>query len=151
MITSRDYLSLLIPTNAVKLTKIVTGTYNQSLKYKIIATTNKGDTLIIADNLSTTRNNVIDCSNASLGLKSDEYITSVTFMFGTVKAGFANVETPQIFVKVLPNLPNGYQFANKADVGGKDYNGEWICNNSTVLTTIFSTQQPSQKLPKTGW
>ncbi len=57
-----------LPVDAVRLTKIVTGTYNQALKYKVMVTTNKGDSRVIADNLSTTQNNVIDCSNASLGL-----------------------------------------------------------------------------------
>ena len=136
-----------LPVDAVRLTKITTGTYNQALQYKIIATTNKGDTRVIADNLSTTRNNVIDCSNASLGLRSDEFITSVTFVFGTVKAGFAEVEKPQIFVKVQPNLPNGYQFANKCDVGGK-YGSEWVVGNGTWLTTIYALPG---KLPRTGY
>ena len=136
-----------LPTNAVRLTKIVTGTYNQSLKYKIMITTNKGNTRVIADNLSTTRNNVIDCSNASLGLKSDEYVTSFTLLFGTVKAGFAQVEQPQIFVKTLTTLPNGYEFANKADVGGK-YGKEWIISNSTTLCKIFKKPAP---LPRTGY
>ena len=136
-----------LPVDAVRLTKITTGTYNQALQYKIIATTNKGDTRVIADNLSTTRNNVIDCSNASLGLRNDEFITSVTFVFGTVKAGFAEVEKPQIFVKVQPNLPNGYQFANKCDIGGK-YGSEWVVGNSTWLTTIYALPG---KLPRTGY
>jgi uncharacterized surface anchored protein len=75
-----------LPTNALRLTKIFTGTYNQSLKYKVIATTNKGDTKVLADNLSTTQNNVIDCRNAALGLANDEYITSFSLLFGTVIA-----------------------------------------------------------------
>ncbi|GHU60257.1 hypothetical protein AGMMS49975_29120 [Clostridia bacterium] len=50
----------------------------------------------------------MDCSNASLGLRSDGYVTSFTLVFGTAKEGFAQVETPQIYVKVFPNLPNGY-------------------------------------------
>jgi hypothetical protein len=132
--------------DAVRLTKIVTGTFNQALKYKIIATTNKGDTMIIADNLSTTKNNVIDCSGVSLGLGSDEFVTSVTFVYGTVRAGFAQVVCPQIFVKVQPNLPNGYQFANKADIGGK-YGSEWVVSNSTAVTSVYSTG----KLPRTGY
>jgi uncharacterized surface anchored protein len=136
-----------LPVDAVRLTRIVTGTYNQSLKYKIIATTNKGDTRVIADNLSTTQNNVIDCAGASLGLRGDEFITGFTFVFGTVKAGFAQVEQPQIFVKVQPNLPGGYQFANKCDVGGK-YGSEWVVGNSTWLTAIYT--QPG-KLPRTGY
>ena len=137
----------ILPTDAVRLTKIVTGTYNQSLKYKILVTTNKGDTRVIADNLSTTQNNVINCSNAALGLWHDEYVTSFTLVFGTVKAGFAEVEKPQIYVSVLTNLPNGYQFANKADVGGK-YGGEWVIGNTTWVTNIYAKPV---KLPRTGY
>lgn len=105
-----------LPVDAVRLNRIVTGTYNQSLRYKIIATTNRGNTITIADNLSTTRNNVIDCSPSALGLRSDEFVTTFTFVFGTVKAGFASVEQPQVFVRVLQNLPNGFEFANRVDV-----------------------------------
>jgi uncharacterized repeat protein (TIGR01451 family) len=139
----------ILPTDAVRLTKIVTGTYNQSLKYKVLVTTNKGDTKIIADNLSTTQNNVIDCRGVALGMASDEYVTSFTLMFGTVKACFAKVETPQIYVTVNKSLPNGYEFANKADVGGK-YNGsgEWIVSGS--VWTVKCYAQPT-KLPRTGY
>ena len=136
-----------VPTNAARLAKIVTGTYNQALKYKVMITTNKGNTRVIADNLSTTQNNVIGCSNAELGLANDEYVTSFSLVFGTVKAGFAQVEQPQVYMTVLKNLPNGYQFANKADIGGK-YQNEWIIGNSTWLTTIYAI---GGKLPKTGY
>ena len=136
-----------IPTDAVRLDKIVTGTYNQSLKYKILVTTNKGDTRVIADNLSTATNNIIDCRPAALGLRSDEYITSFTLVFCTVKAGFCQVLTPQVFVTVNNNLPNGYEFANKVDVGGK-YGGEWVIGNSTWITKVYA--RPA-KLPKTGY
>jgi uncharacterized repeat protein (TIGR01451 family) len=101
----------IVPTDAARLTKIVTGTYNQSLKYKVVITTNKGDTKIIADNLSTTQNNVIDCRNAALGLANDEYVTSFTLIFGTVKAGFTKVTEPQVFMTIKTGLANGYQFA----------------------------------------
>ena len=136
-----------LPTDAVRLTKIITGTYNQSLKYKVLITTNKGDQRIIADNLSTTKNNVLDCSNAALGLGADEYVTSFTLVFGTVKAGFSIVEQPQVYVKVNQNLPNGYRFANKADTGGK-YGREWVVANTTWTTTIYTKPQP---LPRTGY
>ncbi len=137
-----------LPTDAVRLRKIVTGTYNQSVKYKILATTNKGKQLIIADNLSATQNNVIDCSNASLGLYSDEYVTTFTVVFGNVKAGFTSVEQPQVYAAVLKNLPGGYEFANKADIGGKHGN-EWVIGNSTWLTTIY--RATANRLPKTGY
>ena len=111
------------------------------------ATTNKGDQRIIADNLSATKNNVIDCSNAALGLGSDEYVTSFTLVFGTVKAGFTIVEKPQIYVKVNQNLTNGYRFANKADTGGK-YGREWVVANTTWTTTTYAKTPP---LPRTGY
>ena len=95
-----------IPTAAARLEKVITGTYNQSLKYKVMVPTNKGDTKTIADNLSTTKNNSIDCAAAAIGLRSDEYVTSVTLVFGTVKAGFSIVEQPQVYLKVLNNLAN---------------------------------------------
>jgi uncharacterized repeat protein (TIGR01451 family) len=136
-----------LPTDAVRLNKIVTGTYNQSLKYKVLVTTNKGDTKIIADNLSTTQNNVLDCRNAALGLANDEYITSFTRVFGTVKAGFTKVTEPQVFVTVNKNLTNGYQFANKADVGGK-YGSEWVVGATSWVTQVYA--QPV-KLPRTGF
>jgi uncharacterized repeat protein (TIGR01451 family) len=139
----------ILPADAVRLTRIVTGTYNQSLKYKILVATNKGDTQIIADNLSTARNNVIDCSGVSLGLASDEYVTSFTFIFGTVKAGFSIVEQPKIYVKVQPGLPNGYEFANKTDTGGKY--GEWIVGKSVWTTAVYNPKYMPPKLPKTGW
>jgi uncharacterized cupredoxin-like copper-binding protein len=138
-----------LPTDAVRLNKIVTGTFNQSLKYKLLITTNKGDQRVIADNLSTTVNNTIDCRNAALGLANDEYVTSFTFVFGTVKAGFAKVLAPQVYVTVNNNLPNGYEFANKCDTGGKySGTGEFVIGGSTWVTKIYA--QP-QKLPRTGY
>jgi len=136
-----------LPVDAVRLTRIVTGTYNQALQYKILVTTNKSDTRIIADNLSTTRNNVVDCSAASLGLRSDEYVTSITLFFGNVKAGFCQVEQPQVWVTVLKTLPGGYQFSNKADVGGR-YLGTWVVGASFWPTVTYGKPV---SLPKTGW
>ena len=137
-----------LPVDAVRLEKIVTGSYNQSLRYKIIAQTNKGNTRIIADSLSTTVNHVIDCSPSSLGLVSDEFIVSFGLYFGSVKAGFTCVEPPQVYVAVNKNLPNEYPFSNKVDVGGK-YGGEWIISNSTWKTVIYRGVE--SKLPKTGY
>lgn len=137
-----------LPVNAVRLSRIVTGTYSQSLKYKILITTNKGDTRVIADNLSSTKNNIIDCSAASLGLHSDEFVTSFTLVFGTVKAGFCQVEEPKVYVKVLANLPNGFEFGNKVDVAGK-HRSAWVVGNSTWLTRIWTLQGGT--LPRTGY
>jgi len=136
-----------LPIDAVRLSTIVTGTYNQALRYSVMAATNRGDTMVIADNLSTTRNNVIDCSNAALGLRMDEYITSFWLLFGTVNAGFTQVQQPQIHVTVLDTLPNEYQFVNRADVGGR-YGREWVVGNSTTRCSVYRLPEP---LPRTGF
>ena len=142
------YFRDVLPVDAVRLTKSVTGTYNQNLRYKVMVTTNKGNTKIIADNLSTTVNNVIDCSNAALDLRSDEYVTSFTFVFGTVKAGFSIVDTPQIYVRVVNGLPDGYVFTNKADIGGK-HEREWVIGNSVWSTEVYAPKKGV--LPRTGY
>jgi hypothetical protein len=112
-----------------------------------MVTTNKGDARVIADNLSATQNNVIDCRGAAIGLANDEYVTNFTMIFGTVKAGFCKVLEPQVYVTVNKNLSNGYEFANKADCGGK-FQGEFVIDGSTWVTKIYA--QP-QKLPRTGY
>jgi len=142
------YYRDILPTDAVRLDKIVTGTFNQSLKYKIMYRTNKNDYRVMADNLSTTRNNVIDARSSALGLKSDEYVTEYMVVFGNVKAGFCQVEAPAVFVTTLKSLPNGYVFTNKSDIGGR-YGQEWIIGNSVWSSTVYAPTPG--KLPKTGY
>lgn len=139
----------LIPTSAGIVEKIITGTYNMPGRYKVVATTSAGNTKVLADNLDTAKNNVILCSPAAVGLRSGEYITSVSLMFGTVQPGFTQVLDAKVYMNVKKNgLPSNYQFANKADVGGK-YGNEWATGNSTWVTSIYNPAK--QKLPKTGW
>lgn len=138
-----------IPTSAGTLDKIVTGTYNLQGRYKVVATTSYGNTIVLADNLDTAKNNVIQCAAAAVGLNSGEYITSVSLMFGTVQPGFTQVQEAKVYLTVKnSNLPNGYVFANKADVGGK-YGEEWATSNATWTTTVYNPA--AVKLPKTGW
>jgi hypothetical protein len=103
--------------------------------------------MILADNLSATQNNVIDCRNAALGLANDEYITGFTLFFGTVKAGFSIVTAPQVYVTVNNGLANGYEFGNKVDVGGK-YGSEWVVGASRW---VVKTVAPTVKMPRTGY
>ncbi len=135
--------------SAAPLQKIITGTYNQQLSYKIVFKTNQRDYTTLADNLLTSQNYVLDASPTALGLASNEYVTEVMFSFGTVKAGFAQVEAPHIYCKALSNLANNTSFVNQADVGGL-WGTRWIMATDRWVTTIYSTQ-PAPKLPKTGY
>lgn len=134
----------------VALSKVVTGTYNQQLAYRIVYKTNlSGDEYrTLADNLSTTKNYVLEARPAALGLAANERVTEIMFVFGTVKGGFAEVETAYIYGTVNSGLSNGTSIVNVADVGGL-YNGQWIQGVSRWLTTVYT--KTTTKLPKTGY
>lgn len=133
----------------VTLSKIVTGSYNQPLSYKVVYKTNlSGDYRALADNLSTSKVYVLDAHPAVLGLAANERVTEVMFVFGNVKAGFAQVETPYIYATARSGLANNASVVNVADVGGL-YNGQWIQAVSRWLTTVYT--KTTVKLPKTGY
>lgn len=133
----------------VTLSKIVTGSYNQPLSYKVVYKTNlSGDYRTLADNLSTSKVYVLDARPAVLGLAANERVTEVMFVFGNVKAGFAQVEAPYIYATARSGLANNASIVNVADVGGL-YNGQWIQAVSRWLTTVYT--KTTVKLPKTGY
>ena len=133
----------------VMVNRLVTGTYNQAQSYKIVYKVNgAGAYRTLADNLSTTKNYVLDMRPAVIGLAANERITEVMFVFGTVPAGFAQVETPVLYGTVHGGLSNGTSLVNSADVGGL-YNGQWIQAVSRWLTTVYA--KTTMTLPKTGY
>ena len=133
----------------VTLSKIVTGSYNQPLSYKVVYKTNlSGDYRTLADNLSTSKVYVLDARPAVLGLAANERVTEVMFVFGNVKAGFAQVETPYIYAAARSGLANNSGIVNVADVGGL-YNEQWIQAVSRWLTTVYT--KTTVRLPKTGY
>lgn len=139
-----------LPTDAVRLDKIITGTYSALLNYKVVFQTNLNDTQrVLADNLNTQKNYTLDASPAALGLASNEYVTQVTFLFGRVPGGFKQVETPYIYCDVLSNLSHEYRFANKCDVGGM-WQNQWVQATDRWVTIIYRGG-PVPTLPRTGY
>ena len=138
-----------LPGQAVRLDKIVTGTYNVPGNYRVVYKTNlSGSTWrTLADNLSTQQNYVLDASKAALGLASNEYVTEFMVSFGVVPANFRQVEAPQVYATVYAWLTGGSQFVNQADVGGV-YNGQWIMATSRWVTKVY---KPAEPLPRTGY
>ena len=137
-----------LPTQAVRLDKIVTGTYNVPGNYKVVYKTNLNPSYrTMYDNLSTQQNYVLDASKAALGLAANEYVTEFMVSFGVVPANFRQVEAPQVYATVYVWLTGGSQFVNQADVGGV-YNGQWIMATSRWVTRVY---KPSEPLPRTGY
>ena len=69
-------------------------------------------------------------------------------VFGVVKVGFAQVETPYINGTVSKGLANGSSFVNVADIGGL-YNGQWIMGVSRWVTSVYA--KTTVTLPRTGY
>ena len=138
----------ILPTDAVTLRIISTGTWNEELKYTIYYKTNLvSEERALAERLSTSTNNTIDCSAAALKLKAGEAITEIRFDFGTVQPGFEPVTNPYITCLVHPDLPHEYRFKNCTDVGG-ERGDEWVIDKDCWVTVIYAV--PKGKLPKTG-
>ncbi|MGO5023616.1 SpaA isopeptide-forming pilin-related protein [Lawsonibacter sp. LCP25S3_G6] len=138
-----------LPIKAVRLQTIYTGTWNTPGNYKIVYKTNlSGESWrTLADNLSTSKNYVLDASPAALGLAANEYVTEFMASFGIVPANFRQVEPPRVDCKALAKLTGGTQFVNQADAGGV-YNGQWIMATSRWVTRVYA---PSKPLPRTGY
>ena len=138
-----------LPVKAVRLQTIYTGTWNTPGNYKIVYRTNLsgGTWRTLADNLSTSKNYVLDASPAALGLAANEYVTEFMAAFGIVPANFRQVEAPRVDCKALAKLTGGTQFVNTSDAGGV-YNGQWIMATSRWVTRVYA---PSKPLPRTGY
>ena len=131
------------------LQKIVTGTWNVQGSYKIVyKTTLSGDAWrVLADNLSTQQNYVLDASPAALGLASGEKVTEFMVVFGIVPANFRQVEAPAVYCTASQWLTGGSQIVNQADVGGV-HDGQWIMATSRWVTKVY---KPAEPLPRTGY
>ena len=138
-----------LPAKVVRLQTIYTGTWNTPGNYKIVYCTNLsgGTWRTLADNLSTSKNYVLDASPAALGLAANEYVTEFMAAFGIVPANFRQVEAPRVDCKALAKLIGGMQFVNQADAGGV-YNGQWIMATSRWVTRVYAPRKP---LPRTGY
>ena len=138
-----------LPVKAVRLQTVYTGTWNTPGNYKIVYRTNLsgGTWRTLADNLSTSKNYVLDASPAALGLAANEYVTEFMAAFGIVPSNFRQVEAPRVDCKALAKLTDGTQFVNQADAGGV-YNGQWIMATSRWVTRVYA---PSKPLPRTGY
>ena len=131
----------------VRLSTVVTGTWNFPGTYKITYRVNGGEHRTLADNLSTSKSYTLDASAAALGLAGNERVTEIMFVFGQAPAGFAQVEKPYLNCITVSNLNAGSSFVNIADVGGV-YNGTWVQAISRWVTKVYGKPIP---LPRTGY
>lgn len=137
-----------LPTSAVRVNKLYTGTWSEDLKYSVWYKTNKNDEYkLLVKDLSTQKNNEIDFSK--LKLSKDEYVISYKLMFGTVKPGFSQIEKPILYCDMLDNLGNGFVFTNNTKVYG-NYLEAYVEDSDNWTTITYYKTIQLEKLPKTG-
>ena len=100
----------------VRILSLQTGTYNEDLEYTVEYSTNKKQDIKLQDKYSTSVDNKIDFTN--IELDEDEYITSYSLKFGTVKLGFSNTSKMYVETKVIEGLEDKSVFTNNVKVSG---------------------------------
>ncbi len=143
------YIHDRIPTDATRVSKIITGTYNERMYYKITYKTNYRDYMVLADNLLTSNDYEFSLHSNALGLQNGEYVTDVRLEFPQASPGFTQTKSMRVFCQVLPSLPKDYRITNRADVGGR-YGNEWESATTSWNTTVW-TNETTTPLPKTGY
>jgi len=143
-----DNLVDTITTDAVRLEKIYSGTWNEDLKYSVWYKTNTSEEYILfAENLSTTTNNELDFT--TLQFAENEYITDFEFLFDTVKIGYQEIETPVVYCKIIDGLENGYTFTNNIKVSGT-YIEKYVEDDDNWTTVIYKKEiELTKVLPRT--
>lgn len=137
-----------LPTQALRVDRIYTGTWNEDLEYSIWYKTNKNDYKMLVDGLSTQVNNEVSFKTAEL--EENEFITEYEFRFGTVKSGFSEVESSVLYCDMLDGLENGFVFTNYTKVFG-NYENKYVEDTDEWTTvTYFKEIKTTQKLPRTG-
>lgn len=134
-----------LPYDYVKITRLSTGTYNQNLNYSIYYKTNLNDYKLLAENLNTQTNHMIDFFN--IKLEKGEVITEFKVDFGTVNTDFKSVINPYIFTTVKSNVKKDDTFTNKTRIEGE--NKTYIVWDEAEYTT--KVYKKEIKLPRTGF
>ncbi|WP_147539355.1 SpaA isopeptide-forming pilin-related protein [Anaerotruncus rubiinfantis] len=137
-----------LPTDAVRLHTIHTGTWTEKTTYDVQYRTNrKSGWKTVKHDLSTRTDHAIDMRSSALGLASGEWVTEFRFVFDEVEAGFREDRQPEIVCKVLETLPDGYRFTNETTVTGE--RGDKTAEAEDRWTTVV--WRPKKELPKTGF
>ena len=137
-----------LPTDAVRINRLYTGTWNEDLKYDVYYKTNKTEKYVLfKEDLSTQI--IYELNFKELKLADDEYVTDYEFRFGKVKIGFQEVDSPILYSDILDGLGNGYVFTNKTKVKGNYFEKEVEDNDDWTTITYFKEIKVEEVLPRT--
>lgn len=134
-----------IPYQSTKVTKIVTGIYNENLDYEIYYKTNQNDYRLFKKvNSCTSEYLNFDVLNLAKG----ELITEIKVEYETVSKDFSAIVKPVIFTKINDNVKKDDRIVNITELSGivEDY----VVKDKSSFETIITEKEKLKKLPKTG-
>lgn len=134
-----------IPYDKCKLTKMVTGVYNEELEYEIYYKTDKNDYKLLKK-LNTLTSEYINFDE--IELEKEEIITQIKVEYGTVSKDFNSIIKPYIYAKVNENVKNDEKILNITELSGKV--NDYIVKDKSNFETIIEEKEIIKKLPKTG-
>lgn len=134
-----------IPYQSTKVTKIVTGIYNENLDYEIYYKTNKNDYRLFKKVNSCTSEYL---SFEVLNLEKEELITEIKVEYKTVSKDFSTIVKPVIYTKINDNAKKDDKIINITELSGSIK--EYVVKDKSSFETIVTEKENLKKLPKTG-
>lgn len=149
------YMHINLPTDALRIEQLNTGTFNFTTAYSIEYKTNLSDYRTLVSNLNSSDMYSYYLNSDALGLSAGEYVTDVRYVFNQVPAGFAESMAPTMYCSILATVPTGYQVTVRTEVGGL-IDGNWYsgANQYTSMGAgLFGASSSTipNKLPTTGY
>ena len=139
-----------LPTDAVRINRLYTGTWNEELEYDVYYKTNKSeDYILFKEKLNT--QTIYELNFKELKLQEDEYVTDYEFRFGKVKIGFQEVDSPILYCDILDGLGNGYIFTNNTKVKGTYFEQEVEDTDKWTTITYLKEIEVDDVLPRTRY
>jgi len=134
-----------IPYEDSKVTKMVTGIYNQNIDYEIYYKTNQNDYRIFKKVNSLTSEHI---TFSDVNLRKEEKITEIKVEYKTVSKDFEAIVKPVIFTKIDNDVKRGDKIINNTNLSGSIE--DFGVRDSSNFETIIIEKEIVKKLPKTG-
>lgn len=134
-----------LPYKQITVTKMITGTYNANLNYRLYYKTEKNDFVLFKE-LNTKQTEYIDFSN--IKLSENDKIVQMKVVYDTVPVGFSSIVSPEIIVKTDKNVIKKDEILNYTELTG-NYNGNPL-KDASEWKTVVKEKIIDKKLPRTG-
>jgi len=134
-----------IPYEKCKITKMVTGIYNQDLDYEIYYKTNYNDYRLLKK-VNSLNSEYINFD--ALDLEGEEIITEIKVEYETVNKDFESTVKPCMFAKIDNDVKKDERIINITELSGRVE--EYVVRDKSSFETIINEKEILKKLPKTG-